>query len=49
MQNVFTKRKLKTKVEGENITGNNIEQYLDFIWNYEKKEKKKEKKDQKIG
>ena len=29
-QNIFTKRELKMEAERENITRNNIEQYLDF-------------------
>ena len=33
------------KVERENITGNNIEQYLNFICNYQKQEEEKQKGD----
>ena len=44
-QNIFTKRKLNMEVEKENITGYDIELYLDFNWNYEKQEEKEEKGD----
>ena len=33
------------KEERENITRNNTEQYLRFIWNYEKEEEEEEKDD----
>ena len=33
------------EVEKENITGYDIELYLDFNWNYEKQEEKEEKGD----
>ena len=33
------------EAERENITRNNVEQYLDFNWNYEKQVKEEEKGD----